>query len=150
MPNDCEESENPCIRCECIASRVRMIDRVINSIYDEALRPFGLTASQMNILHMTAESGVARAADMCRTLHLDTSTISRNIDRMRKKELLEEVVGGDARSHPFRVTAAGRELLERADRAWREAQNAAAERLGDDGLQWLDLLSQRISPGLQC
>jgi DNA-binding MarR family transcriptional regulator len=127
-----------------------MIDRVINSIYDEALRPFGLTASQMNILHMTAESGVARAADMCRTLHLDTSTISRNIDRMRKKELLEEVVGGDARSHPFRVTAAGRELLERADRAWREAQNAAAERLGDDGLQWLDLLSQRISPGLQC
>jgi len=150
VPNDCEETVYPCIRCECIASRVRMIDRVINSIYDDALRPFGLTASQMNILHMTAEIGVARAADMCRTLHLDTSTISRNIDRMRKKELLEEVDGGDARSRPFQVTADGRRVLEHADKAWREAQDAAAEQLGDDGLRWLELLSQRISPGLQC
>jgi len=150
MTPDCEEDTYPCIRCECIASRIRMVDRVINSIYDDSLRPFGLTASQMNILHMTAESGVARAADMCRTLHLDTSTISRNVDRMRKKNLLKVIEGGDARSRPFEVTEAGRDLLARADAAWREAQDAAAERLGEDGLQWLSLLSQRISPGLQC
>ncbi len=147
---DCESSPYPCARCECIASRVRMIDRVINSIYDDALRPFGLTASQMNILHMTAETGVARAADMCRTLHLDTSTISRNVDRMRKRNLLKVVDGGDARSRPFQVTEEGLQLLERADVAWRNAQIAAEKRLGEDGLRWLELLSQRISPGLQC
>lgn len=147
---DSEPLGYPCARCECIASRVRMIDRVINGIYDEALRPFGLTASQMNILHMTAESGVARAADMCRTLQLDTSTISRNVDRMRKKGILKVVAGGDARSRPFEVTEEGRQLLERADAAWRVAQDTAAKRLGDDGLRWLELLNQRISPGFQC
>ncbi len=147
---DCEPNAYPCARCECIASRVRMIDRVINNIYDDALRPFGLTASQMNILHMTAESGVARAADMCRSLHLDTSTISRNVDRMRKKNLLKVVDGSDARSKPSEVTEDGLQLLERADVAWREAQDIAADQLSEDGLRWLELLSQRISPGLQC
>ena len=127
-----------------------MIDRVINGIYDEALRPFGLTASQMNMLHMTHETGVARASDMCRTLHLDTSTISRNVARMRKNGLLEIVEGGDARSRPFQVTDKGREFLAKADSAWREAQEKAREQLGEDGLRWLDALTQRISPGLQC
>ena len=140
----------PCVRCECIASRIGMIDRVINSIYDDALRAFGLTASQMNILHMTHETGVVRASDMCRTLHLDTSTISRNVARMRKNGLLEVVSGGDARSRPFRVTEKGREVLAKADPAWRQAQETAQERLGEEGLRALDALAQRISPGLQC
>jgi DNA-binding MarR family transcriptional regulator len=122
-----------------------MIDRVINGIYDDALRPFGLTASQMNILHMTAEAGVARASDMCRTLHLDTSTISRNVARMRQNGLLEVVPGGDARSRPFRVTEKGNTILAEADPAWRNAQQQARQRLGEDGLKWLDAILQRIS-----
>lgn len=150
MPTDVDSTGYPCARCECIASRIRMIDRIINGIFDDALRPHGLTASQMNILHMTAESGVARAADMCRTLHLDTSTISRNVERMRRRSLLKVVEGGDARSRPFEVTEEGRRLLEVADAAWRSAQDAAAEQLGDEGLRWLEQLSQRVSPGMQC
>src|SRR3954451_12375489 len=35
---------------ECIAVRVRLINRVVTAIYDEALRPFGLRVSQANIL----------------------------------------------------------------------------------------------------
>jgi hypothetical protein len=35
---------------ECIAVRVRLINRVITALYDEALRPFVLRISQANIL----------------------------------------------------------------------------------------------------
>ena len=39
---------------ECVAVRVRMVNRAITNIYDDALRPLGLKASQLNILIVTA------------------------------------------------------------------------------------------------
>lgn len=140
--------EFACARCECIASRIRMLDRVVNGLFDDALRPVGLTAGQMNILHMTSQMGVARAAEMCRTLHIDTSTISRNVERMRRRGLIEVVDGGDARSRPFRVTEAGSRILEYADPAWQAAQIRAQAMLGEEGLRLLDVVSQRIGAPL--
>ena len=34
----------------CIAVRMRMLNRLVTNVYDEALRPLGLKVSQMNIL----------------------------------------------------------------------------------------------------
>ena len=45
---------------ECIAVRVRLINRVITALYDEALRPFELRISQANILAAIAKMGEAR------------------------------------------------------------------------------------------
>ena len=47
---------------ECIAVRVRLINRVITSIYEEALRPHGIRISQGNILVVVAKMGQARPA----------------------------------------------------------------------------------------
>ncbi|MFC1836152.1 MarR family winged helix-turn-helix transcriptional regulator [Thermodesulfobacteriota bacterium] len=67
---------------DCIAVRVRLINRVITAIYDEALRPFGVKASQMNILVAVSAFGPAKPVNVCRVLHLDPSTMSRNVERM--------------------------------------------------------------------
>ena len=40
--------------------------------------------------------------------------LSRNVERMRAHGWLEAVSGEDARTQPFRLTAKGRRLLERA------------------------------------
>ena len=42
---------------ECIAVRVRLINRVISALYDEAMRPHGLRVSQGNILVAVARLG---------------------------------------------------------------------------------------------
>ena len=47
-PSKCETADR--MARECIAVRVRLINRVITALYDEALRPFGLRISQANIL----------------------------------------------------------------------------------------------------
>ena len=48
------------IAWECIAVPMRMLNRVVTKIYDDALRPLGLKVSQMNILVATAKFGIVR------------------------------------------------------------------------------------------
>ena len=128
----------------CIAVRLRLLNRVVTNLYDDALRPLGLKVSQLNILVLTAKLGLAQPAQVCDILHLDTSTLSRNVERMRAKGWLEIVPGEDARTQPFRLTAQGKRLLERAVPAWEQAQHQAEELLGDDGIALLNKAASRL------
>ena len=115
----------------CIAVRLRLLNRVVTNLYDDGLRPLGLKVSQLNLLVVTAKLGLAQPAKVCDLLQLDPSTLSRNVERMRARGWLEVVPGEDARTQPFRLTAQGRRLLERAVPAWGQAQRRAVEVLGD-------------------
>src|SRR5436309_8272243 len=89
---------------ECIAVRLRMLNRVITNIYDNALRPLDLKVSQMNILVAAAQMGTVRPLDVCEYLHLDVSTLSRNVDRMKARGWLAVVPDDDGPSQPFERT----------------------------------------------
>lgn len=132
------------IAASCIAVRLRLLNRVVTNLYDEALRPLGLKVSQMNVLVVAAKLGVARPAQVCELLHLDISTLSRNVNRMMAKGWLEAVPEEDARTQPFRLTGQGRKLLERAIPAWEKAQEQAAELLGEPGVAVLDEAAIRL------
>src|SRR5437868_4877337 len=79
------------IAASCIAVRLRLLNRVVTNLYDEALRPLGLKVSQMNVLVVAARLGVARPVQVSELLHLDLSTLSRNVDRMMARGWLETV-----------------------------------------------------------
>src|SRR3954447_9553432 len=129
----------------CIAVRLRLLNRVVTNLYDDALRPLGLKVSQLNILIVTAKLGLARPARVCDILQLDASTLSRNVERMRAHGWLEVVPEEDARAQPFRLTAQGRRLIEQAVPAWEGAQRQAAELLGDEGIALLDRAARKLS-----
>jgi DNA-binding MarR family transcriptional regulator len=129
----------------CIAGRLRLLNRVVTNIYDNALRPLGLKISQGNILILTGKMGVVSPVQVCEYLQLDISTLSRNVELMRKKGWLEEVPGDDARSHPFRLTTEGKRLIEKAVPAWERAQAEAKELLGDDLVSLLSQAAKRVS-----
>src|SRR3954471_20796166 len=95
------------VASECVGVRLRMLNRAITNVYDDALRSLDLKASQMNILVAGAKMGRARPIDVCKHLHLDVSTLSRNVERMKSRgwlEVVPEVVGG---SQPFGLKAKG-------------------------------------------
>jgi len=116
---------------ECVAVRLRMLNRIVTNIYDDALRPLDLKVSQMNMLVAAAKMGVVRPAEVCQRLHLDVSTLSRNVERMKARGWLEVVPDEDGRSQPFSLTPKGRKLLEKAIPAWDEAQKHVTKVLGD-------------------
>jgi DNA-binding MarR family transcriptional regulator len=122
---------------DCIATRLRMANRVITKVYDDALRPLGLKVTQMAMLVVAEGSGLIRQTEVGAELRLDDSTLSRNLELMRAKGWLEEVAEGDARVHSYRLTAAGRALLDKAIPAWRIAQKKAKRLLGDAGVEAL-------------
>jgi DNA-binding MarR family transcriptional regulator len=132
----------------CIAVRLRLLNRVVTKVYDDALRRHGLRVSQLNILVVTAKLGLATPAKVCSILQLDASTLSRNVERMRSKNWLEVVPGEDARAQPFRLTHLGRKLLARAVPAWEKAQRQATDLLGDQGIRLLTTTANKL--GLPC
>jgi DNA-binding MarR family transcriptional regulator len=121
----------------CIATRLRLATRVITKVYDDALRPFGLTASQMALLAVAAGRGIIQQAEVSTLLQMDNSTLSRNLDRMRANGWLEKVAGEDARVHSHRLTDSGKALFERVMPAWRVAQRQAHKLLGESGVNAL-------------
>jgi len=108
-----DRPENPCIDTiarTCIAARLQLLNRVVTNFSGEALRPLGVKVSQLNILVVTVRLGVARPAQVCEILQLDTSTLSRNVKRMmaKGKHWLEVVPGeGDARTRRFALPPRG-------------------------------------------
>ena len=126
------------VASECVAVRLRMLNRVITNVYDDALRSLDLKVSQMNILVAAAKMGTARPIEVCEHLHLDVSTLSRNVERMKARGWLEVVPDEDGRAQPFRLTPQGRKLLETAVPAWSEAQQQVKKVLGDGFVEQLN------------
>jgi DNA-binding MarR family transcriptional regulator len=98
----------------------------------------------MNILVVTAKLGVARAGRICDILHMDTSTLSRNAERMVAQGWLEVVSGIDARTQPLQVTKLGMTLLKRAAPAWEHAQSKARALLGESGAASLSASARKL------
>ena len=52
------------VASECVAVRLRMLNRVVTNIYDDALRSLDLKVSQMNILVAAAKMETARPIEV--------------------------------------------------------------------------------------
>src|SRR6202008_3192858 len=128
----------------CIAVRLRLLNRVVTNFYDDALRPLGLKVSQLNILIVTARLGLPRPPQVCEILQLDVSTLSRNVKPLTAHGWLEVVPEEDARAQPFRLTAKGERLIEKAVPAWEKAQRQASELLGSEGIAVLDKAAKKV------
>lgn len=118
---------------ECVAVRVRKLNRIVTNIYDDAFRSLGIKVSQLNILVVTGKLGTARPAEVCEILHLSVSTLSRNVERMKKSGWLQSVLDvDDGRAQLFELSDHGRKILADAAPAWRQAQKKTKALLGAD------------------
>ena len=130
------------IACECLLSRARKLDRVLTGIYDAELRPFGLKATQLNLLVIVAKAGPIRRIEIGKRLHLDPSTLTRNLKIMLTNGWIQEIADGeDGRGLPVQITVQGRDLLNQIGPSWRKAQTRTEQFLGDDGATLLRKLA---------
>ncbi|MEZ4860226.1 MAG: MarR family winged helix-turn-helix transcriptional regulator [Caldilineaceae bacterium] len=132
---------------ECLAVRLRLINRAVSRMYDQALRPLGLRVSQLNILVAITQFEQARQQDICDVLSLERSTLSRDVERMCANGWVESVPGQDARTNLLRLTPAGQSLVEQAIPAWAEAQQQVLTLLGKDVATTLNQIVASIRTG---
>jgi len=132
------------IASECIAVRMRMLNRMVTSIFDESLRVLSIKVSQLNVLMVVAKRGPMNSAEVGRVLHLEKSTLSRNLERIRKRGWIEVVEGTNARNHLMQITARGRRLVEKALPLWKKAQKTTQEALGENGARAIQRAAERV------
>lgn len=132
---------------ECIAVRVRLLSRVITNIYDTAMRPYGISLNQASILTIIVTADGAGYGDICRILHMEKSTVSRNIDRMKKNGWLESRRREIDGAMVLNLTSAGERILAKAHLAWAQAQEEASRFLGRDGVAASMVLAEKFWPG---
>ena len=131
------------IAAECLAVRLRTLNRALTSVYDDALRPHGLRVGQLNLLVAVARLGSARPGELCRLLRMDKSTLSRDVEVMRRNGWLE-VEAGTGRSRPLRITPAGEALLAQVVPAWQQAQERARTLIGDQGAEAVLAMARKL------
>lgn len=145
----CDEVSSEIAR-KCLLARTRQISRLLTSIYDEALRPYGINAPQFALLALIMDLGPLSRSELGRRNHQERSTLTRNLQPLISQGLVcESNPGSDGRSRPLFLTEAGKALLLCAASAWSTAQAKAKDLLGEVGTKALmdiaDGLSRRAS-----
>jgi DNA-binding MarR family transcriptional regulator len=128
----------------CVANRLRSLTRAVTSIYDDAFRPFGGKISQLNVLAALCCLEQATPTQLGRMLHLDKSTLTRNLERMRARDWIESGPGEDGRSRRLRLTREGRQLLTDLYPAWQRAQRKARGLLGQESAVALERMATML------
>lgn len=113
----------------CLAVRIRLLSRRVTRLYDDALRAHGLRVGQLNLL-VAISRGIQQAATLADFLAMDPSTLSRDLEVLKRAGWLSARPGRDRRSRALELTSAGREILLEVLPAWREAQRKATDLLG--------------------
>jgi DNA-binding MarR family transcriptional regulator len=133
MKNDRLTSTVNTIAGECLAVRIRLLNRTVTNIFDDALRPLGVKVSQLNVLIVVARLGPISPGDVAKRLNMEKSTLSRNVDRMRAHGWLKVSSGDTGRQQKLSIGAAGRKIIEEALPLWKKAQAEAEAMLGKQG-----------------
>ena len=121
------------ITTECLAVRIRMINRTITAIYDHALRPLGVTVGQLNLLVVVAHHGPVSPNEIARRLHMEKSTVSRSAARMSDNGWLNVEPAPSGHKQLLTTSAKGEALLGRSLPAWDKAQTRARAALSPAG-----------------
>ena len=131
---------------QCVAGRVRVINRVMAAHYDNLLREHGLTANQLTMLCLLAALGPSRPSALKDYLAMDQSTVSRNLDRMEANGWLKREPDKDGRAQLVALSAEGTRLLRRAEPQWRVAQEWALGLLDKGSETTIDRIAKKVNP----
>jgi DNA-binding MarR family transcriptional regulator len=114
----------------CLLFGVRKASRAVTQLYETELAPAGLKATQLSVLVAAAARGGWTMSDLAAALGMDRTTLTRNVDPLRRKKLLRIGTGRDLRSRAVDLTPQGHEALAAVYPLWRQAQRRIVSRLG--------------------
>lgn len=114
----------------CTNFKLRQLTRVVTRHYDRFASETGLKNTQYALLSHVVGLGPIRPGDLSKRMHMDASTLTRNLQPLVAQGWLKIGAGNDARSRLVEATETGRAKRAEGQRAWKAAQVALNERLG--------------------
>lgn len=125
----------------CTNLKLKQTSRLVARHYESHVASTGLRNTQYSLLSGVVKLGPVRSGELAAALRLDASTLSRNLQPLIDKGLVEVATGDDdQRSRVVQATAAGLALRQQAQKAWKRAQLSLNEQLGAERVAALHAL----------
>jgi len=130
---------------QCLVLNSRMAARAVTRRYDKALRPFGVTAAQFSILTSMVARPERSVTDMARSIAIDRTTLSRNLDLLVRKGLVSGHEADKGNGRLVALTIEGNDLVQKLLPQWRQAQAEMRELLVAPDLKAVVASLQKLS-----
>lgn len=124
----------------CLATRVRQLSRIVTRVYDDAMRPLGITGSQFTLLTQLGQQDGITAVEIGFSLDIEKSTLSRNLKRLLALGLIEMDPPAGRRGRGLHLTPKGQAMIKDAFPVWAEAQRRVLTIMGHECRSTLDSL----------
>ncbi|MGB7730245.1 MAG: MarR family winged helix-turn-helix transcriptional regulator [Candidatus Acidiferrum sp.] len=129
----------------CLCGNFRRTSRALTQLYENALRPFGMRATQFTILQALTRTGEVSQRKLGEILAMDSTSLTRTLAIMRRRGWIQERPGEDRRERLLRLANAGQKQLERVLPAWEKVQSRLRRQLGEQVWNSLFQLTHEVT-----
>ena len=126
-----------CTNCACF--NLRKVARAVTQLYDKALRPAGLRATQFSLLVVVRRAGPVSVTRLAELTVMDRTTLTRNLELLERQGLIEVAAGKDRRTRIVTITAQSNAALAEALPLWQKVQTHVVDTLGEK--RWSTMLA---------
>jgi len=115
-------------------------NRIVANVFRKHLAQFNVTDSQLSILFVIANAPNPTQKRLADLLHLEKSTVHRNLIRLLKQEVISY-----SKEKALRLTPSGEQLLEEIMPHWENAMAEIKSIIGDEGENALNMLTLQLT-----
>jgi len=125
----------PVLPCAC--ANLRRASRAVTRLYNREMQQHGIEVTQFTLLMSLNQTGEIPQGKLGTLLGLDSTSLTRMLELLRKQGWVHAKEGEDRRVRLFSLTAAGREKFVQATRHWKRAQERLKATLGEETMRQL-------------
>lgn len=133
----------PTLPCAC--ANLRRAARTVTRLYNQELRPQRIEITQFTILMALERAGEISQGKLGQLLGLDSTTLTRMLELLKKRDWIQEKEGEDRRFRIIGLTTAGRTKLQQGLPHWKRAQDRLQSALGEHTMNQLGGLLAQVA-----
>jgi DNA-binding MarR family transcriptional regulator len=133
----------PLLPCAC--ANLRRAARAVTRLYNRELQPQQIEITQFTILIALERAGEIAQGKLAKVLALDSTTLTRMLELLKKRGWIQEKAGEDRRFRIIRITTAGRAKLQQTLPHWKRAQDQLQGALGEQTMSQLEGLLAQVT-----
>ena len=138
----------PPIALPCLCVTLRRASRTVTQLYEDALRPVGLRATQFTVLQALSLAGEVTQGLLGQILAMDSTTLTRTLEIMKRRGWIVQRRGQDRREWRISLSQTGEAQLKRALPPWRSVQRRVHSQLGNEVWENLFNVTEQVARAL--
>jgi DNA-binding MarR family transcriptional regulator len=139
------EKRRPLPLLPCTCANLRRAARAATRFYNRQLKTDEIEITQFTLLMALDRTGEIPQGELGRLLALDSTTLTRMLEPLKKRGWVQAKEGDDRRLRIFSLTAAGRAKYQHSLPHWKRAQDKMQRALGEQRMGPLIALLMEVT-----